>query len=89
VFIQARFPERQKTIQPEFYSRGEDMRVFPLKGDLVTDSWNKKTKIWSGIYKLDFSPCSLGDNSVFVEFTESGDGPESILSKELKMSIIR
>jgi hypothetical protein len=89
VFVQAYFPEGKKLIQPEFFSRGEDMRVNPIAGELVIDSWNKKTKVWSGIYKLDFSPCHLGDNSLFVEFMESGDGSDFFLSRELKMSIIR
>lgn len=89
VFVQAHLPEGKKSIQPEFYSRGKDMRVNLIKGELVIDSWNTKTKVWSGIYRLDFSPCSLGDNSLFVEFMESGDGSEALLSKELKISIIR
>jgi VWFA-related protein len=89
VFVQAHLPEGRKSIQPEFFSRGKDMRVNPVKGELVIDSWNKKTKVWSGIYRLDFSPCSLGDNSLFIEFIESGDGSEGYLSSELKMSIIR
>jgi len=89
VFVQAHFPEARKTIRPEFFSRGEDMRVFPIKGELVIDSWNKRTKIWSGIYQLDFSSCSLGDNSLFVEFAESGNESEPYMNKELKMTIIR
>jgi VWFA-related protein len=89
VFMQAHFPEGRKNIQPEFFSRDEDMRVTPIKGELVTDSWNTRTKVWSGIYRLDFSPCSLGSNSLFIEFAESGDGAEPYLSRELKMSIIR
>ncbi len=89
VFVQAYFPEERNSIQPEFFARGEDMRVNPIKGELVIDSWNERTKVWSGIYRLDFSACSLGDNSLFVEFSESGDGTEVYLSKELKMSIIR
>ncbi|MGB6865634.1 MAG: VWA domain-containing protein [Candidatus Aminicenantaceae bacterium] len=89
VFVQALFPEGRKTIRPEFFSRGEDMQVFPIKGELVIDSWNKRTKVWSGIYQLDFSPCSLGDNSLFIEFAESGNGSEVYMSRELKMTIIR
>jgi hypothetical protein len=89
VFVQACFPERKKTIHVEFFSRGEDMRVNPIEGELVVDSWNKRTKVWSGIYQLDFSPCSLGDNSLYVEFAESGDGAEPYIRRELKMSIIR
>jgi hypothetical protein len=47
VFVQAHFPDGIKTIQPEFFSTGKDMRVNPIKGELVIDSWNKRTKIWS------------------------------------------
>jgi hypothetical protein len=65
------------------------MRIYPIEGDLVVDSWNKRTKVWSVIYKLDFSPCFPGDNSLFVEFAESGDGSEPDMSRELKMTIIR
>jgi hypothetical protein len=89
VFVQAHLPERRQSIQPQFFTRGEDMRVNPIKGELVIDSWSDRNKIWSGIYKLDFSPCYLGDNSLYVEFIGSGDGSEVYLSKELKMSIIR
>jgi hypothetical protein len=89
VFVQAQFPEGRTPIQPEFFSRGEDMRVNPIEGELVIDSWNKRTRVWSGLYRLDFSPCSLGDNSLYVEFLESGAGSDRYLSTELKMSIIR
>jgi hypothetical protein len=65
--MQVYFPDGRMNIQPEFLSRGEDMRIYPIEGELVVDSWNKRTKVWSGIYKLDFSPCTLGDNSLFVE----------------------
>lgn len=89
VFVQALLSEDQKSLQPQFFSRGEDMRVNPIEGELVIDSWNTKTRIWSGIYKLDFSPCCLGENSLFVEFLRAGEGSEAYLSRELKMSIIR
>ncbi|MGD8537639.1 MAG: VWA domain-containing protein [Candidatus Aminicenantes bacterium] len=89
LFVQTHLPEGRKSLQPEFFSRGEDMRVYPIEGELVIDSWNKRTKVWSGLYRLDFSPCFLGDNSFFVEFSESGDGGEPFLRAELKMSIIR
>jgi VWFA-related protein len=89
VFVQAHLPQGKKTLHPEFFTRGEDNRINPIEGELVIDSWNKKTKVWSGVYRLDFSPCSLGNNSLFVEFSESGDGAQPYLSKELKMSIIR
>ncbi len=89
VFMQVYFPDGRTNIQPEFLSRGKDMRIYPIEGDLVVDSWNKRTKVWSVIYKLDFSPCFPGDNSLFVEFAESGDGSEPDMSRELKMTIIR
>lgn len=89
VFVQACFPEGKKTIHPQFFSRGADMRVIPIEGTLVVDSWNKNARVWSGIYRLDFSSCSLGNNSLFVEFSESGDGSEVYMSRELTMSIIR
>lgn len=89
VFMQAHFPEGRKSLQPEFFTRDIDMRVTPINGELVADSWSKTTKVWSGLYRLDFSPCTLGDNSFFVDFSGAEDGSEGYLSRELKMSIIR
>ncbi len=89
LFVQAYLPDGRRSLQPEFFSRGEDMRVNPIEGELVIDSWNKSTRVWSGLYRLDLSSCLLGDNSFFVEFSESGEGGDPCLSTELKMSIIR
>jgi len=91
VFVQAYLPEGKKDLHPEFLAKGADMRIQPIEGELILDSWNKRSKVWSSIYKLDLSPCSLGDISLFVEFLESEDGsePYPYMSRELKLTIIR
>lgn len=91
VFVQAYLPDGNKDFQPEFLARGENMQVLPIEGELVMETWNKKTNVWSSIYKLDLRPCALGDNSLYVDFLKSGDGsdPYPHLSRELKLTIIR
>ena len=86
VFLQIYLPQGKKEIHPEFLVKGEDSLLRPLSGVVSAESWNKKSKVWSAIFKLDLTPAVLGDNSLYVEISISEGG--AVLSKELKLTML-
>lgn len=86
VFMQIYLQQGKKEIQPEFLIKGEDRILHPLPGNLVVESWNKKSKVWSGIFSLDLSTATVGENSLYVEIPIS-EG-EAVLSKEIKITLL-
>jgi hypothetical protein len=86
VFLQALVPGERNKIEPEFMAIDEEKKVRVLKSELLARSFNKGSKIWSGVYFLDLSKASLGDNVLYVEIP--GPEEESIISKELAINII-
>lgn len=87
VFIQAYFPQGKKSIRPEFSISNEENLVQSIKGEIKTESWNAKTKIWNGLFFLDISRGTLGKNTLYVELPESQS--DSVLTKELNLTIFR
>jgi len=86
VFLQIYLPQGKTKIQPEFLVKGEDSLLRPLSGVVSAESWNKKSKVWSAIFKLDLIPAALGDNSLYVEISISEGS--AVLSKELKLTML-
>ncbi len=86
VFLQIYLPQGKKEIQPEFLVKGEDNLLRPVSGVASAESWNKKSKVWSAIFKLDLSPVKVGNNHFYVDVLLSEDG--AVLSKELKFSVL-
>ncbi len=87
VFMQLYLPRGKTKIQPEFLLLGEDRRLRPLPKVLLSEFWNEKLQVWSSIFKLDLDQGILGEGSLYVEIPESEEG--SVLSKEMKLTIIR
>ncbi len=87
VFLQIYLPQGKKEIQPEFLVKGEDGLLRAVSGVVYAESWNKKSKVWSAIFKLDLSPATLGENSLYIEIPLSDEG--AVLSNELKLTILR
>ncbi len=87
VFLQIYLPQGKTEIQPEFLVKGEDSLLCPLSGVVSAESWNKKSKVWSAIFRLDLSPATLGENSLYIEIPLSDEG--AVLSNELKLTILR
>ena len=86
VFLQIYLPQGKKEIHPEFFVKGEDSLLHPISGEVAAESWNKKSKVWSAIFRLDLSPATLGDNSLYVEISISEGS--AVLSKELKLTML-
>ena len=86
VFLQAFLPSVKKQIEPEFMAINEGQKVRTLKSELLAQSLNKNSKVWSGLFFLDLSDASLGDNILYVEIPGFEGG--SVLSRELSLTII-
>jgi len=87
VFMQIYLPHGKTEIQPEFLAIGKDRLLRPIAAELVAESWNKTSKVWSGIFKLELIPGTIGKNSLYLEIPESEEG--AVLSKEMKLIILR
>jgi VWFA-related protein len=87
LFLQAFFPDGKKDFPADFFLIGEDQKVHPLSGELIVTSWNDKTKIWSGIFFIDISAGSTGENNLYVEIPGKEDG--TFLSKDVSLTILR
>ncbi|MCX6564816.1 MAG: VWA domain-containing protein [Candidatus Aminicenantes bacterium] len=79
VFLQVYDPSGMGKVLPEFLVSGK-----PLTGGPVAESWNKKTKIWSGIIKMDFRFVAVADH-VFQAKLPGAEG-ESVLGPEIRFT---
>jgi len=86
VFAQIFLPQGKEKIQPEFIIRGEDKSIRYVPGELVAESWDKKSKIWDAIFSLDFSQAALGENSFTIEM--AGTGEKAVSSREIQLTIL-
>jgi hypothetical protein len=85
VFMQTYLPQGTNNVQPIFVIAGADGIPLPIKGDLMAESWNSKTKIWSCLFFLDFSESSIGDN--LLKFEIQAEKQRVLVSKEIKLTI--
>ena len=83
VFMQIYVPQGKAEIQPEFNFTTKDNSSYSTAGELVAESWNKKSKVWSGIFKLDLNSVNVGDNILKVEIPVSGK--DFAIVKEMKL----
>ena len=86
VFAQIYLPQGKAEIQPEFIIRGEDKSIRYVPGELVAESWDKKSNIWSAIFSLDFDQAALGENSFSIEM--AGTGEKVVSSREIQLTIL-
>jgi VWFA-related protein len=81
-FLQVYDPRGEGKIQPEFAVSRREGPTQAIARELVAESWNKKSKIWSGIFKLDFSPVAVADNTLQVRLP--GPEGEGVSSREIR-----
>jgi VWFA-related protein len=86
VFTQVYLPQGKGKIQPEFLIKGEDKSIRHVPGELVAESWDKKSNIWSAIFSLDFDQAALGENIFSIEIT--GAEGEVVSSREIQLTIL-
>lgn len=86
VFAQIYLPQGKGKNQPVFIIRAEDKSVRQVPGELVAESWDKKSKIWSAIFSLDFNQVALGENSFIIEM--AGTGEKVVSSREIQLTIL-
>ncbi len=90
VFLQVYAPQGEKMIKPEFLILREadgESQSTSIPGELVAGSYNKKSKVWSGIYKLDLFDVRVGEN-VFQARIPVTDG-NPIASQKTKLIKLR
>jgi VWFA-related protein len=86
VFLQVYAPQGKEMVNPEFlvFREAEDeSQTRSIPGELVIHSYSQKSKVWSGIYKLDLFDVSLGEN-VFQARIPVTDG-NLIASQKIKL----
>ena len=71
VFMQIYLPQGKAEIQPEFSVLGENNISESIQGELIAESWNRGLKVWAGIFKLNLSTMSPGDNTLKIEIPVS------------------
>jgi len=87
VFLQVFVPQGKIEISPKFEISGEGRLTQRIPGELIAESWNKKSKVWSGIFNLNLRAVIFGDYTLKVEIPVSEEGPA--LTKEVKLNILR
>jgi VWFA-related protein len=87
VFLQVFIPQGRIGISPRFEISGEGRFAQRIPEKLVAESWNKESKIWSGIFNLNLENVIFGDYILKAEIPVSEEGPALI--KEVKLIKLR
>jgi VWFA-related protein len=87
VFLQVFIPQGKIEISPEVEISGEGRLTQHLPGELVAESWNEESNVWSGIFNLNLKNVIFGDYSLKVEIPVSEKG--FTLSREVKLIKLR
>ena len=84
VFLQVYAPRGQDAVQPEFLVSWEGYQTQSIPGKLQAHSYNKKSKVWSGIYELNMFSVLIGENTFQVKIPLTSD--KAIFSKEILLT---
>jgi len=87
LFMQVHLPRGKTKIQPKFRVSGKGRLSQRVPGELIAETWNKKAKVWSGLFNLQLRTVIYGDYTLKVEIPVSKEGPG--LSREVKMTKLR
>jgi len=87
VFLQIHLPQGKMEAQPIFRVSGKGRLTQRIPAELVAETWNKKNKVWSGIFNLQLRPLIYGEYTLKVEIPGTDEG--SILSKEVSLTKLR
>ena len=75
IFLQVYLPSKKDkgSVSPQFAVAREGATPQELVGPIIVESWNAKTKIWSGICRLGLSSVALGEHVLRITIpAESG-----------------
>ena len=87
VFLQIHLPQGKTEIQPKFKVSGKGRLTQRIQAEIVAEAWNKKSKVWSGIFNLQLRTMIFGEYSLKVEIPISEESPA--LSREVKLIKLR
>ena len=87
VFLQIYLPQGKIEVHPRFQVSGKERQSQRLPGEIVAESWKKKSKVWSGIFNINLSTVFFGDYTLKVEIPVSEEGP--VLSREVNLTKLR
>ena len=84
VFLQVFLPAKKDegSVSPRFAIVRPEAIPQELAGPVIVESWNSKTKIWSGICRLGLSPLALGEHVLRVSVPAGSGGDD--LTAEMK-----
>ena len=87
VFMQIYLPKGKIEIQPEFIVAGKDNLSNRIQGELIAESWNNRSKVWSGIFKLNLDTVNVGESTLKIEVPISEE--RAVISNEVKLTKLR
>ena len=74
VFLQIHLPGGKADISPMFVVSGEGRLTQRVPAELIAEEWNKKSKVWSGIFNLQLRNVIYGEYNLAVEIPDSEGG---------------
>jgi VWFA-related protein len=85
VFLQAHFPLRREkdAVAPQFLAFREDGPPLAMTGKLVSEIWNAKAMVWSGIFRLALGGLEGGAYALEITFPAWREGSD--LTAEVKL----
>jgi hypothetical protein len=80
VFLQVHLPSKKDkgSVSPQFAVVRQGAIPQELVGHIIVESWNVKTKIWSGICQLGLSPLALGEHVLRIKIPAESGGNDLI-----------
>lgn len=89
VFLQVYLPQGKGEVKPKFKIAGEGRLTQRLLGELIAEKWDKKSKVWSGLFNLQLRNVIYGEYNLSVEIPDSGAGAGDALKREMRLIKLR
>ncbi len=86
VFLQIHLPQGKVEVSPKFVVSGEDRLTQRIPGELVAKEWNKKSKMWKGLFNLQLRNVIYGEYTLTVEIPDSVG---AVLKREVRLTKLR
>ncbi|NIM58157.1 MAG: hypothetical protein GTO16_04340 [Candidatus Aminicenantes bacterium] len=83
VFLQIYLPKGKMEVHPQFLAVINEGAAQQIQGEMLAGNWNKKLKVWSGLFHLNLKNIISGGHTLKVEIPASDSSP--VLSKEIKL----
>jgi len=84
VLVQIYYP-RGAPVEASFAITGKDASPQKVEGTKLAESWDKSSKVWSGVFKLNFESTTPGDYVLKIEVPTHSDPPA--LVKEIRLTL--